>query len=122
MADIKLTQEDADALLAMEKHKADDAAYEYPSLGSGIRVPLLSPDKREPFFLDITRSQIKLTKGTYQNRARAVPASHGAETHFIRPDEAEPLVQVPVTFRCPRRPTPSTHHAAWRRSGRMPGG
>ena len=72
MADINLTQEDADALLAMEKHRADDAAYEYPSLGGGIRVPLLSPDKRETFFLDITRSQIKLTKGTYQNRARGV--------------------------------------------------
>lgn len=72
VADINLTQEDADVLLAMEKHKADDTAYEYPSLGGGIRVPLLSPDKRESFFLDITRSQIKLTKGTYQNRARGV--------------------------------------------------
>ena len=72
VADINLTQEDADALLAMEKHKADDTAYEYPSLGGVIRVPLLSPDKRETFFLDITRSQIKLTKGTYQNRARGV--------------------------------------------------
>jgi hypothetical protein len=28
VADINLTQEDADALLAMEKHKADDAAYD----------------------------------------------------------------------------------------------
>jgi hypothetical protein len=28
VADINLTQEDADALLAMEKHKADDAVYE----------------------------------------------------------------------------------------------
>jgi len=72
VADINLTQEDADVLLAMEKHKADDAVYEYPSLGGGIRVPLLSPDKRETFFLDVTRSQIKLTKGTYQNRARGV--------------------------------------------------
>jgi hypothetical protein len=63
VADINLTQEDADFLLAMEKHKADDAVYEYPSLGGGIRVPLLSPDKREAFFLDVTRSQINLTKG-----------------------------------------------------------
>lgn len=37
-----------------------------------MRVPLLSPDKRESFFLDITRSQVKLTKGRYQNRARGV--------------------------------------------------
>jgi hypothetical protein len=72
VADINLAQEEADALLAMEKRKADDAVYEYPSLGGGIRVPLLSPDKRESFFLDLTRSQIKLTKGTYQNRARGV--------------------------------------------------
>jgi len=72
LPEINLTQEDAEALLAMEKHKADDGVYEYPSLGGGIRVPLLSPDKREAFFLDVTRSQIKLTKGTYQNRARGV--------------------------------------------------
>jgi len=30
VADINLTQEDADALLAMEKHKVDDTPYEYP--------------------------------------------------------------------------------------------
>ena len=52
MADINLTQEDADALLAMEKHKADEAVYEYPSLGGGVRVPLLrtteSRDDRRP--------------------------------------------------------------------------
>ena len=72
MADINLTQTDADVLLAMEKHKVEDTPYEYPSLGGGVRIPLQSPDKRELFFLDITRSQIVLTKGTYQNRARGV--------------------------------------------------
>ncbi|MPZ20391.1 MAG: hypothetical protein GEV06_21115 [Luteitalea sp.] len=72
MADINLTQSDADALLAMEKHRIDDSIHEYPSLGGAVRVPLQSPDKRESFFLDITRSQVKLTKGTYQNRARSV--------------------------------------------------
>lgn len=72
MTDISLTQADAEALLAMEKHKAEDTAYEYPALGGSVRVPLHSPDKRENFFLDITRSHIKLSKGTYQNRARGV--------------------------------------------------
>ncbi len=72
MADINLTQADADALLAMEKHRVDDGVHEYPSLGGGLRVPLQSADKRDLFLLDITRSQIKLTKGTYQNRARGV--------------------------------------------------
>jgi hypothetical protein len=42
VANINLTQEDADALLAMEKHRGDDIAYEYPSLGGGIRVPELA--------------------------------------------------------------------------------
>jgi len=72
LADINLTQADADVLLSMEKHKVDDTPYEYPSLGGGVRIPLQSLDKRELFFLDITRSQVVLTKGTYQNRARGV--------------------------------------------------
>jgi hypothetical protein len=55
MADINLTQADADTLLAMEKHRVEDTPYEYPSLGGGVRIPLQSPDKRELFFLDITR-------------------------------------------------------------------
>jgi hypothetical protein len=72
LADVNLTQAEADVLLVMEKHKVDDTPYEYPSLGGGIRIPLQSLDKHELFFLDITRSQVVLTKGTYQNRARGV--------------------------------------------------
>ena len=72
MADISLTQADADALLAMEKHRADDTVYDYPGLGGALRIPLQSLDKRELFMLDIWRSQINLTKGKYQNRARGV--------------------------------------------------
>jgi hypothetical protein len=56
----------------MEKHQADDVIYDYPGLGGALRIPLQSPDKREAFMLDVSRSQIKLTKGTYQNRARGV--------------------------------------------------
>ncbi len=72
MADIILTQSDADALLAMEKFKSDDVAYAYPSSGGSVRIQLQSADKREMFTLDITRNQVKLSKGTYQNRARGV--------------------------------------------------
>ena len=42
VADINLTQADADVLLAMEKHKVDDTPYDYPSLGGGVRIPLQS--------------------------------------------------------------------------------
>lgn len=116
MADINLTQEDADALLAMEKHKADDAVYEYPSLGGGIRVSLLSPDKREAFFLDVTRSQIKLTKGTYQNRARGVAIlarlDFGGAPHRNPDDEEIPCPHLHL----PRRLRRSLGCAAPRRA------
>jgi hypothetical protein len=70
MADIDLTQAEADQLIAMEKHREDDRLFNFPDPGERIAIPLVSPDKRENFMLDVTRSQIKLTKATYQNRAR----------------------------------------------------
>ena len=42
----------------------------FPQPGGRLSIGLASPDKRENFNLDITRAQIKLTKATYQNRAR----------------------------------------------------
>jgi Family of unknown function (DUF6978) len=72
LTDIGLTQADADVLLAMEKHRVDDTPYDFPSLGGSLRIPLQNPDSRELFVLDVTRSQINLSKGTYQNRARGV--------------------------------------------------
>ena len=71
MADIHLTQAEADALIAMEKHRLDDERYYYPTAGSLV-VPLQSPDKREQFLLDIRRGRIDLAKGKYQARARQV--------------------------------------------------
>jgi Family of unknown function (DUF6978) len=71
MADINLTQDEADKLMAMEKRYADDEERFFPVPGESIAIPLTSLDKRENFMLDVTRAQIKLTKATYQNRARA---------------------------------------------------
>src|SRR6185437_186560 len=70
MADANITQAEADSLIAMEKHRLDDQAWLFPAPGERIAVPLISHDKRENFTLDVTRSQIRLTKATYQNRAR----------------------------------------------------
>jgi hypothetical protein len=70
LADINLTQAEADALIAMEKCRADEKEYLFPRPGERISIPLTSPDKRENFMLDVTRAQIKLTKATYQDRAR----------------------------------------------------
>ena len=71
MADINLTQAEAETLMAMEKSSADEKDWLFPSPGGRIAIPLTSLDKRENFILDVTRAQIKLTKATFQNRARA---------------------------------------------------
>jgi hypothetical protein len=70
LADINLTHAEADALIEMEKCSADEKVYLFPRPGERISIPLTSPDKRESFMLDVTRAQIKLTKATYQDRAR----------------------------------------------------
>jgi hypothetical protein len=71
MADINLTQDEADKLMAMEKRAVDEKEWLFPAPGDRVAIPLTSLDKRESFMLDVTRAQIKLTKATYQNRARA---------------------------------------------------
>lgn len=72
MTDIHLTQQEADILIAMEKHRQDDQPHDYPVLGGSVSIPLVSVDKRESFLLDITRGYIDLMKVTYQSRARRV--------------------------------------------------
>ena len=72
MADINLTQDEADKLIAMEKRAVDEKQWLFPVPGERVAIPLTSLDKRESFMLDVTRSQIKLTKATYQNQAKAV--------------------------------------------------
>jgi len=72
MPEINLTQAEADALLAMEKHAANAERYDFPMSGVSVMVPLNSPDKREQFLLDISRSRIELAKFKMQNRARQV--------------------------------------------------
>lgn len=70
MAEINLTQGEADNLIAMEKHRIDDRDWLFPGPNDRMVIPLTSLDKREAFVLDVRRAQIKLTKATYQNRAR----------------------------------------------------
>jgi hypothetical protein len=71
VADINLTQEEADKLIAMEKRSADTKERLFPAPGESIAIPLVSLDKRESFMLDVTRARIRITKANYQHRARA---------------------------------------------------
>ena len=70
MADINLTQEQADLLMAMEKRADDPRYWDFPGPGEKIVVPLTSLDGREVFSLDVTRMRIKLTKCNFIHRAR----------------------------------------------------
>jgi hypothetical protein len=72
MADLDLTQEEVDALMAMEKHRINDTKHNYPDLGGKLIIPLVSINKRENFLLDVHRFGITLDKITFQNRARRV--------------------------------------------------
>lgn len=72
MADIAITQAEADALIAMPKMHADKETRKYPALGGSLTVPPTSADRRESFLLDISRGRIDLLRGKYQNRARHV--------------------------------------------------
>lgn len=72
MADMHLTQAEADALLAMAKHRSDEERYAFPMGGQSLSIPLRSHDHREHFLLDLHRARINLAKVKFQNRARQV--------------------------------------------------
>jgi len=72
MADVFLTQEEADAFMRMEKHRVDETRYDFPDVGRSVTVPLVSEDKRERFLLDVASGRIDLARMKYQNRARQV--------------------------------------------------
>lgn len=49
MADIELTQVEADTLIAMPKVKIDYNTWNYPGTGGSLIVALISQDRRENF-------------------------------------------------------------------------
>jgi len=72
MVELNVTQAEAEALIAMPKIRANEEVWNFPGPGGSVSVPLLSENRRENFLLDVSRGQINLLKGTYQNRARQV--------------------------------------------------
>lgn len=66
-----LTQAEADALIACEKHvEHPNKRYAFQKQSVKLVIPLLSPTHRENFTLDISRHHINILKGKYQNRVR----------------------------------------------------
>ncbi len=72
MAEINLTQAEADALIALEKQRVNEERVGFPMGGESVAVPLQSADRREQFFLDLSRGRIDLLKVKMQNRGRQV--------------------------------------------------
>jgi len=72
MAELNLTQAEADDLIAVEKHRVNEDRHGFPMGGDSLVLPLQSADRREQFLLDISRGRIDLVRGKYQNRARQV--------------------------------------------------
>lgn len=72
MADMNLTQAEAEVLIGMEKHRASEERSDFPTSGESVSLPLQSTDKREQFLLDLSRGRIDLLKVKIQNRGRQV--------------------------------------------------
>jgi hypothetical protein len=72
MVDMNLSQAEADALIAMEKHRVNEERSDFPLGGQSLVLPLQSVDKREQFLLDLSRGRIDLLKVKMQNRGRQV--------------------------------------------------
>lgn len=72
MADIELSQSEADALMQMVKVKVNNDEHLYPGIGGILIVPLISQDRRENFLLDIGRGRIEMRRGKYQMRSHQV--------------------------------------------------
>ena len=67
-----LSQQEAEALLVLEKHYFGTDHFSFPGLGGSLSIPLHSFGRREEFNLDVTRGRILLSKNTFQTRARKV--------------------------------------------------
>ena len=72
MAETNITQIEADALIAMEKHRVNNDISSFPMNGGSLSLPLQSENRREQFLLDLSRGSIDLRKVKMQNRGRQV--------------------------------------------------
>lgn len=100
MADMNLTQAEADALIAMEKHRVNEDRNDFPVGGQSLVLPLQSLDKREQFLLDLSRGRIDLLKVKMQNRGRQVVVlvrlDLGGAPHRNPDDEEIPVPHLHV--------------------------
>lgn len=68
MAEIIITQDEADSLIKMPKARLDERTHDFPHPGEKLIINLQSTDGRERFILDVARGKIEIRKATYQSR------------------------------------------------------
>ena len=117
MADIDLTQAEADALIAMEKHRTSDDPCGFPMGGESVSLRLGSADGREQFLLDLSRGRIDLRKVKMQNRGRQVVVL--VRLDLGGPPHRNPDGEEIGTPSSPRLPRGLRRQVGVRRSGRQ---
>ncbi|HJD66943.1 MAG TPA: hypothetical protein LFV66_00435 [Rickettsia endosymbiont of Bembidion lapponicum] len=70
MSEYEITEQEAEFFLNMEKIKVNNKEWDLPDLGRKISVPIISLNKKEHFWLDISRKRVNLKKQKYQTRFR----------------------------------------------------
>jgi len=68
MAEIIISQDEADKLIQMPKPRLDDSVHDFPLPGEKVIINLQSTDGRERFILDVSRGKIEIRKAKYQSR------------------------------------------------------
>jgi len=69
---IHLTQAEAVRLMEMGKHCLASEQYVFPTDGAGIRIPIVSEDRRHEFVLDVCSKRLNLKKYTFGNRTKNI--------------------------------------------------
>lgn len=70
MADLNISQEEADELVAAVKLYEGNGAINYPPPGSSLSLSALGPGQKEHFLVDVTRGRINLSKVSHNLRVR----------------------------------------------------
>jgi len=67
-----MSQAEADVLIGMDKRRDNEELWDFAFPGSSLRIPLISLDGKEDFYLDLGRARINVAKRKHQCRGRQV--------------------------------------------------
>lgn len=82
----ELTNAEVKYLLELKKFRKSDDDYELPNFGGKLKIPLLSADRKEEFFLYVSSGHIDINRRSFVNVAKkTIPLARidlaGADHH-----------------------------------------